>query len=92
MKYSEIVEVYSFEIYWFTIVDGHGQAANGEEHSAAGAAEVELAQGGDVRELRDDELDGAENSNPGLQRDPAGLQLCAICCCARRMVKPVDAL
>ena len=58
-----------------TVVDGHAEAADGEDDRAGSAEEVELAQAGDVGQLGDDELDGAKDGNPGLQGDPAGLQL-----------------
>ena len=68
---------HSHSVAGITIVDGHAKAANGENDSAGCAEEVELAQAGDVGELGDDELDGAKNGDPGLQGDPAGLQLLA---------------
>ena len=75
-----------------THVDGHAQAADGEQDGAERAKEVQLSQAGDVRELGDDELDGAKYGDPALQRDAAGLQQRAICACALWVVQPVDAL
>ena len=75
-----------------TIVDGHAQAANGEEDGAERAEQVELPQAGNVWELGDNELNGAEYGNPGLQGDAAGLQQSAIRGCALWMVQPVYAL
>ena len=75
-----------------TVIDGHAKAPNGK-HDCAGCAEkVELAQAGDVGKLRDNELDGAKNGNPGLQGDAAGLQQRTIIRCALRVVQPVDGL
>ena len=72
-----------------TVVDGHAEAADGEDDGAGGAEEVELAQAGDIWQLGDDELDGAKNGDPGLQGDPAGLQLLASRPGALGVVQPV---
>ena len=75
-----------------TVVDGHAKAADGKEHGAHGAEEVELSEAGNVGQLGYDELDGAKNGNPGLQADAARLQQRSVCCRALWVVQPIYAL
>lgn len=48
--------------WWrLTVLDGQGQAAHGEADRAEGADQVDLAQAGDVGQLREDQLRRAKH-------------------------------